>query len=163
MTKNNQDFTTAFLVDQTPHEVFNAVTNVREWWSDNIEGGTEKLNDEFNYHYQDIHSCKMKLVEVVPDQRVVWLVLENYFNFTKDSREWTGTKIIFDISRQGDKTRLTFTHAGLVPEYECFDVCKTAWTDYINGSLYGLITTGEGLVSRKDEINHKTLDMRTKV
>lgn len=160
--KKNEDFTTTFLVDQTPREVFNAVTNVREWWSDNIEGGTEKLNDEFNYHYQDIHNCKIKLVEVVPDQRMVWLVLENYFNFTKDSREWTGTKIIFDISKQGDKTKLSFKHEGLVPEYECFDVCKTAWTDYINGSLYGLITAGEGLVSKKDEINHKTLDMRTK-
>jgi hypothetical protein len=162
MIKNNTDFTTAFLVGQTSKEVFNAINNVREWWSDNIEGDTEKLNDEFNYHYQDVHTCKMKLVEVVPDQRVVWLVLENYFNFTKDSSEWTGTRIVFDISKQADKTKLTFTHEGLVPEYECFDICKTAWTDYINGSLYGLITTGEGLVSRKDEINHKTLDMRTR-
>ena len=143
-------------------EVFNAVNDVRGWWSDLIEGDTEKLNDEFTYHYQDIHTCKMKLVEVIPDQKVVWLVLENYFNFTKDSSEWTGTKVIFDISKQGDKTRLVFTHAGLVPEYECFDICKTAWTDYVNGSLLGLITTGTGLVSQKDEINQKTLAARIK-
>ncbi len=162
MTKNNQDFTTTILVDQTPGEVFNAVTNVRAWWSDAIEGGTEKLNDEFTYHYQDIHKCKMKLVEVIPDKKVVWLVLENYFNFTKDSSEWTGTKVIFDISKQGDKTQLIFTHEGLVPEYECFDVCSTGWGGYINGSLLSLITTGEGLTSKKEEINQKALDARTK-
>ena len=162
MIKSNQDFTTTLLVDQTPQEVFNAVNNVREWWSDTIEGGTEKLNDEFLYHYQDIHKCKMKLVEVVPDKKVVWLVLENYFNFTKDSSEWTGTKVVFDISKQGDKTKLVFTHEGLVPEYECFDVCKTAWSDDVNSSLLSLITTGEGLVSKKDEINQKTLEARTK-
>lgn len=158
----NEDFTTTILVDQTPREVFNAVTNVRGWWSDLIEGGTEKLNDEFTYHYQDIHKCKIKLIEVIPDKKIVWLVLENYFNFTKDSAEWTGTKVIFDISKQGHKTQLVFTHKGLVPEYECFDVCKTAWSDYVNGSLLGLITTGEGLVSNKDEINQKTLAARTK-
>ncbi|MEP6896068.1 MAG: SRPBCC domain-containing protein, partial [Chloroflexota bacterium] len=61
MKQNNQDFTTTLLVDQTRREVFNAVNNVRGWWSDLIEGDTKKLNDEFTYHYQDIHTCKMKL------------------------------------------------------------------------------------------------------
>ena len=37
------DFTTALVVDQTPNEVFNAITNVRGWWSEEIEGGTANL------------------------------------------------------------------------------------------------------------------------
>src|SRR5436190_3424009 len=94
------DFTTAILVDQTPKEAFAAVTNVRGWWSEEIEGGTNKLNDVFTYHFQDIHKCKMKLIEVVPNKKVVWHVLENYFNFTKDSSEWTDTKISFEISQK---------------------------------------------------------------
>src|SRR4029078_4224271 len=100
----SQDFTTSFLVDKTPSEVFNAVNNVRGWWSGEIEGNTEKLNDEFNYHYKDMHSCKMKLVEVVPDKKVVWLVLDNFFSFIKDKSEWKGTKVIFDISKHDNKT-----------------------------------------------------------
>ena len=52
------NFTTSFVVDQTPEQVFNAVTNVRGWWSEEIEGGTAKLNDEFDYHYKDVHKSK---------------------------------------------------------------------------------------------------------
>ena len=42
----NQDFTATISVDQTPQEAFNAIKNVRGWWSENIEGGTSKLGDE---------------------------------------------------------------------------------------------------------------------
>jgi hypothetical protein len=138
------DFTTTLLVDQTPREAFNAINNVRGWWSEEIEGGTTKLGDVFNYHFEDIHTCKMELIEVVPDQKVVWLVLDNYFKFTQDKTEWIDTKISFDISEQGGKTQIVFTHHGLVPEYECFDICRGAWTTYIQKSLAGLISTGKG-------------------
>lgn len=147
----NQNFTTTFLVDQTPREVFNAVTNVRGWWSDEIEGGTEKLNDEFIFQVKDVHYSKIKLIEVVPDERVVWLVTYNYLSFVKDHSEWTGTKVRFDISRQGNKTQLSFTHEGLVPEYECYDICTTAWTSYVQASLLPLITTGKGRPNQERE------------
>ncbi|WP_348811411.1 SRPBCC family protein [Flavobacterium maritimum] len=141
---DNQDFTTILLVDQTPEEVFNAINNVRAWWSEEIEGSTDKVNDVFTYHYEDIHRCQIKLLEVIPNEKVVWLVIENYFNFTKDKREWTGTKISFEISKKGEQTQIRFTHLGLVPEYECYDICRDAWSNYIHNSLRSLITTGKG-------------------
>lgn len=145
------DFTTKLFVDQTPEEAFNAINNVRGWWSEEIEGGTEKLNDEFSYHYEDVHRCKMKLTEVVPNQKVVWLVLDNYFQFTQDKTEWIGTKIIFDISKEDNQTQICFTHQGLVPEYECFEICRNAWTNYIQNSLGNLISTGQGQPNGKDK------------
>lgn len=147
---DNQGFTTGFLVDQSPKEAFDAIVNVRGWWSEEIEGGTSELNDEFNYHYKDVHTCKMKLVEVIPNEKVVWLVLDNYFNFTKDKSEWIGTKISFDISKKDGKTQVRFTHFGLVPAYECYDICFNAWSDYINNSLRSLITTGKGQPNQKE-------------
>ncbi len=143
------DFNTTLVVDQSPGEVFDAINNVRGWWSEEIEGNTNKLNDEFNYHYEDVHRCKIKLIEVIPGKKVVWLVRDNYFNFTKDSKEWTGTKIIFDITKKDNKTQISVTHLGLVPEYECFDICKAAWTNYIQNSLRSLITTGKGMPNGK--------------
>jgi hypothetical protein len=145
------NFTTTLLVDETPEEVFNAVNNVRGWWSQEIEGDTDKLNAEFIYHYKDVHISKMKIAEFVPGKRITWLVMENYFNFTNDKNEWKGNKIIFEITQKGNKTELQFTHEGLVPAYECYDVCHDAWTNYIQKSLHSLITIGTGQPNPKGE------------
>ncbi|MEP9386736.1 SRPBCC domain-containing protein [Mesorhizobium sp. KR9-304] len=141
---HDQNFTTAFTVDCTPEEAFAAINDVRGWWSEDIKGRTEKAGDIFNYRYKDIHRCTIKIKASVPGERVVWNVVDNYFNFTEDRTEWKGTDIVFDISKKGGKTELRFTHVGLIPEYECFDVCSDGWTTYVNGSLRSLIATGKG-------------------
>jgi len=138
------DFTTTIVVDQSPKEAFKAIVNPEAWWSEEITGGTSELGDEFSYHYEDVHSCRMKLSEVAADKKVVWDVLENYFKFTKDQSEWLDTQVIFEISERETKTEIKFTHKGLVPEHECYDICKNAWTQYIQESLFNLITTGKG-------------------
>jgi len=145
----NPSFTTTFSVDQTPEEVFKAINNVRGWWSIEIEGTSDNLGAEFTYHYEDVHRCKMKITEFVPGKKIVWLVVDNYFNFTEDKTEWKGTKVIFEVSKKGDKTQLHFTHEGLVREYECFNVCSNAWGSYINGSLRSLMETGKGRPNQK--------------
>ncbi|WP_426484419.1 SRPBCC family protein [Flavobacterium sp. 2] len=141
---STSDFTTTIKVDQSPQEVFNALTNVRGWWSEEIKGNTAKQDDKFDYHYEDVHRCKIKLIEVVPNKKIVWLVEENYFKFTEDKTEWTNTKPTFEISEKEGKTELRFTHFGLTSEYECFEICRGAWTNYIQNSLKKLIETRKG-------------------
>jgi len=140
-----QDFTTTFLADQTPEEVFDAVLNVREWWSGKIAGKTQKLNDEFTYEAGDMHFSKQKLTELIPGKKLVWLVTDSKLSFTKDPGEWTGTALRFDISAQGGKTKLQFTHQGLVPAIECYDACSNAWSQIVQQSLQSLVTTGKGV------------------
>ena len=152
---SDRNFTAAISVDQTPEEAFNAINNVRGWWSENIEGSTDKLGAEFSYRYQDAHFCKIRITELVPGKRIAWHVLENRFNFTKDKNEWKGTDIIFEISKRDNKTEVRFTHRGLVPEYECFDVCSNAWGSYINVSLRSLIATGRGKPNPKETAGAK--------
>jgi len=155
----NQDFTTTIVVDQSPKDVFNAINNVRGWWSENIEGSTDRPDAEFLYHYKDVHMSKMKLEEFIPGKKVVWRVLNNYFNFTQDKNEWVNTRIIFEIAEKDGKTQLRFTHEGLVPQYECYNVCFDAWTGYIQGSLKNLITTGKGKPNTKeDDLNAELVE-----
>ena len=73
----NQNFTTTFSVDKTPEEVFDALNNVRGWWSEGIDGSTDKLGAEFTYHYKDVHRCTIKITEFIPGKKVVWRVLDN--------------------------------------------------------------------------------------
>jgi hypothetical protein len=140
------DFTTAFLVDQTPEEAFEAIINVCGWWTGKpgIEGSTGKLGDEFTYRYEPHHYSKQKITELIPGKKVVWNVTDSTINFVEDKSEWTGTKITFDISKNGDKTKVRFTHVGLVPGIECYDGCSNAWGSYINNSLRDLIISGKG-------------------
>ena len=147
MTATN--FTTTILVNQSPKEVFDAVNNVRGWWQGKIEGSTEKLNDEFTYRMEEIHFSKQKLVEVIPNKKVVWLVTDSNLNFVINKSEWTETKISFEISENENKsdkykTQLRFTHVGLVPKIECYGGCSNAWSQLIEKSLFSLITTGKG-------------------
>jgi hypothetical protein len=138
------DFTTTLLVNKTPEKVFNAINDVRGWWSTEIEGNTHKLNDEFVFEVKGVHYSKQKLVEVIADKKIIWEVTESDMTFIKNRREWTGTKIIFEIFEKDDITQLVFTHEGLTPEVECYTACSPAWEQYIQHSLMRLIATGKG-------------------
>lgn len=139
-----QDFSLSLSVDQSPETVFNAINNVRGWWSEEIEGNTSQVDDVFTYQYKDLHRCTIKLTGLVPGKKVSWQVMNNFFNFTKDNSEWVDTKIDFEISRKDNKTHLLFRHEGLVPQYECYNACSKGWTQYIQHSLFQLITSGKG-------------------
>jgi hypothetical protein len=143
-----KDYTTSFTVDQSPEEVFDAINNVRGWWSEEIDGSTDKLGAAFKFHYKDLHRNTQKITELVPDMKVVWHVLDSHINFVKDKTEWKGTDIVFEITKKDDKTELRFTHVGLVPAIECYGDCSGAWGFYINDSLRSLITTGKGQPNR---------------
>jgi uncharacterized protein YndB with AHSA1/START domain len=148
----DRSFTTTILVDQSPAKVFDAINNVRGWWSQEIEGPTDKAGETFKYHFRDLHRCDVRVDELIPGKKVAWTFTDNYFSFTDAPAEWKGTRIVFDIARKGDKTRLTFTHVGLVPEFECYGACSDGWGNYISGSLKNLITTGRGQPNKGEAI-----------
>lgn len=149
--------TATMTVDRTPEQVFEAITNVRGWWNENIIGDTTVLHDEFVFTAdskyagetaqakKDIRFARFQLTEVVPGQRVVWHVVDSDLTFIDDRDEWTDTNVIFDITTDAQGTTLHFTHEGLTPEESaCFEACSRGWTFYITKSLPQLITTGAG-------------------
>jgi hypothetical protein len=138
-----KNFTASITVDQTPEEVFMAINNVRGWWSGEVEGITDKLGGEFTYRYKDIHHSKQKVTEFIPGKKIVWHVTDAELGFVENKTEWKGTDVIFEIARKGGKTELRFTHAGLVPAFECYGGCSGAWGALVETNLCNLITTGK--------------------
>jgi hypothetical protein len=129
---------------KSPQEVFNCIKEVSKWWSRDFEGNSQQLNDEFIIHHPGRHYSKQQLIEVIPDKRIVWLVTESKLDWIeKDQAEWTNTKMIFAISTVDGKTLLQFTHKGLVPEKECYEMCSKGWSIVIKERLFNYITNGK--------------------
>ncbi len=123
---NAHSYTASIFVDATPDQIFNAINDVRGWWSHDIEGNTDQLGEEFTFRGKDVHFSKIKVTELVPGEKIEWLVLDNYMSFIEDQSEWKDTRIAFGISQQSEGAEVRFSYIGLVPAYECFDVCANA-------------------------------------
>ncbi|MPR34639.1 SRPBCC family protein [Salmonirosea aquatica] len=131
-----ESFEYSFESSKSPEEVFQVLMEIDQWWSglhgETIAGESQKLNDEFAFRAgKGAHYSKQKLIEFLPNKRIGWQVLESNLSFLKDSSEWTDTKIGFDISEKEHGTLVTFTHEGLVPQFECYTSCAGAWTKYM--------------------------------
>ena len=143
---NDQSYSGTIEVTKSPKDVFDHINDVSKWWSKDFQGSSTKLDDEFVICHPDRHYSKQKLVEVIPNKKVVWLVTESKLNWLeKDKHEWTNTKMVFEITTKGDKTVLHFTHEGLVPEKECYAMCQQGWNMVIKERLFNLITDGKAI------------------
>ena len=145
-----KDYTASITVSVSPREAFNSINNVTKWWTEELTGQSQKLNDEFTVRFfDDVHVSTQRLVELIPDNKIVWLVTDSKLNFIKDKSEWTNTKISFEISNHDNQTQINFTHIGLGPQVECFNDCSKGWDHYFKGSLFKLLTEGKGMPELK--------------
>ena len=140
---SKQDFSTSFHVAEAPDTVFETILDVRSWWS-GLYG--EQIQDEqdggFSFRAgEGAHYSRQKCVEVVPGQKIVWLVTESKLTFVSNQQEWTGTKIGFELKPDGGGTKVTFTHSGLVPQFECYNGCSSAWQRYMLERLQPLLNS----------------------
>lgn len=144
----NNDLSITFSVEQTPDQVFAAINNVRGWWSEDLEGNSAKLGDEFRYRHGELHDSRQRVVEAVPGKKVVWLVTDGYLSFIEHKSEWKGTQMTFEIIGKPGETELRFTHLGVTPASECYEKCTKGWGFFIGKSLRSLIATGVGQPDR---------------
>jgi len=138
---SSKSYTTTIEVVKPPHDVFQRITtDIAKWWGGkDLEGNSTKLNDEFIINHPGTHYSKQKLVEVIPDKKIVLLITESALGWLKIQDEWTNTKLIFEITSKGNTTVLKFTHEGLTPDKESYARC---WDTVIKAYLFNFITDG---------------------
>ena len=119
MTNNNYkaaNYTVEIEIAKSPIDVFDHVIDLPKWWPEEFEGESVKLNTEFVFRTGDGHYSKNKVVEFVPNKKVVWLTTESMRK--TDNYDWTGTKFIFELTPHGSNTLLKFTYDGVVLQHE---------------------------------------------
>jgi len=139
-----QDYRTSITADVTPQEAFNSINDVSKWWSQDVKGSSQNLNDIFTITFGETW-LEIKIVELIADRKIVWHVADCYKHFLKDKKEWKDTTMTWEISTDYGITQIGFTHFGLVPGVECYEICEKAWDFYIKESLFKLLAKGNGM------------------
>jgi hypothetical protein len=140
MTAN---YTTTIAVDASAQRAFDAINDVAGWWG-RITGTTTSVGDEFVYVVPGLHYSGFRVTELEPARRVTWLVTGSYLDFVDEKQEWNGSTVRFEITEGEDGTTVVFTHHGLTPDDECYEICTNAWGMFVGGSLKSFIETGRG-------------------
>jgi uncharacterized protein YndB with AHSA1/START domain len=118
---------------------------VAGWWTtetsgDSKDGGVLKL--AFTSQGMEIGRFDLKILELAPDRRVLWQVVEG-------PAEWIGTKIAFDLKQEDAFTIVLFKHQGWKEPGEFMSHCSTKWATFLM-SLKSLVETGTGAPSPND-------------
>ena len=141
-----QEFNCTIDVRCSSEEVSKKICQVSEWWVREVEGKTENLNDEFTVRAGTTWKS-FKITELIPNKEMIWLVTDCNLPWNTDLKEWKGTQIVWEISSEGDSTKIKFSHIGLAA-LDCGNQCMNAWSNYIKQSLFKLITEGKGLPNK---------------
>ena len=140
-----QDYYSSIAVPVTPTEAFDKISRVSEWWAKSFEGKSQQVSDVFTVRFESGDMYKIRIAEMNPDKRIVWDVIESFQGWVKNTSEWAGTRIVWEIKQEKNRVSIDMTHIGLVPEIECFNSCTRGWNFLIQESLLKYLIEGKGL------------------
>lgn len=109
-------YSVAVELPKFQQEVFMHLVNLEKWWPEAFEGENVKLNSEFIFRTGEAHYSKNKVIEFVPNEKLVWLVTDAIRK--TDEFNWSNSKFIFELAPKGNNTLVSFTYDGVVFEDE---------------------------------------------
>jgi len=105
------------------------------WWTTETRGESS-VGGVLHFQFGETGFFDMKVLELDPEKRVLWLVVDG-------PEEWIGTKVSWDLKREGDFTIVLFKHLGWKEPVEFMHHCSTKWGAFLM-SLKSLVETGKG-------------------
>jgi len=138
-----KNYHTSITANVSAKEAFAAIADVSAWWAKSFTGRAQQLGDTFGVQFGTT-TVDFEITEAIPDKKITWLITACHLPWLKDKTEWTGTKIVWEVTPTGNATRVDMTHVGLVPEVECYENCESGWNRHIAGSLFKLLTERVG-------------------
>lgn len=135
------DYSKEIYFDCSSETLFEAITQRLELWWGKTDTPVFKVSDEFKTSFGKAF-WKFKIKEFESNTNVVWECIDGQPEF---EHEWVGTTLHWLISSEGEKTKLSFTHVGLTPSFECYDVCAPTWDMFLCKSLKSFVEMGKGM------------------
>ncbi len=97
------------------------------------------MNDKFTVPFGEPSFVDFVVSEMITNKKVIWSVTDCYLPWFNDKKEWNNTQVVFELSGENGKTKIDFTHIGLVPGIECYDACEKGWDGHVTESLVKFI------------------------
>ncbi|GIQ69064.1 SRPBCC domain-containing protein [Xylanibacillus composti] len=97
----------------------------------------EQVGAVNEFHFGDDDLTKMRIVELIPSQKVEWLC-------TESDPEWIGTTISFELKEKNGTTALTLRHKNWKEVTNFYRFCNYNWAMFLF-SLKSYCEDGRGL------------------
>ena len=111
------------------------------WWTNDTRGESE-VDGVLEFRFGERGGFDMKVLELTPGKRVLWKVVDG-------PKEWIGTKISWDLRKEGERSIVMFKHEGWREPVEFMHHCSTKWAVFLM-SLKSLVENGRGAPSPND-------------
>ena len=125
-------------VKASPNDTAKALTTLpglAGWWTTDTQGNCN-VGGVIKFRFEPRGFFDMKVLELDPGNRVLWQVVDG-------PAEWIGTKVRFDLKREGDWTIILFKHQDWKESVEFMHHCSTKWAMFLM-SMKSLVETGKG-------------------
>lgn len=145
----NADYQRMIDVKATPIQAYEAVTSgFKEWWTD-PETPLSRMGDVATFRFPPKDSSwTFRPVTLEPHRLVEHECVgaQHVHDGLPESirTEWLGTKMRFEITPTEAGSRIVFTHEGLKPALDCFEVCEAGWDFFILESLRSYLNGEDG-------------------
>jgi uncharacterized protein YndB with AHSA1/START domain len=135
-------------IESSRDEVYKALTTregLAGWWTEDTKGES-KVGGVIQFHFtadgKELGGFDMKVLELRPDQRVLWEVVGG-------PEEWIGTKVSWELKQEDGFAIVLFKHQDWKEPVEFMYHCSTKWAIFLM-SLKSLVETGKGAPSPHD-------------
>ena len=136
-----QSTTTHMVTTQKVYDALTTTEGLAGWWTEDTKGSGDVVGGVLAFRFP-VGGFDMEVVELRPNERVVWRVVDG-------PEEWVGTTIEWDLHHDGDYTIVLFAHRGWKEPVEFMHHCSTKWGSFLM-SLKSLLETGEGAPAPRD-------------
>lgn len=119
-------------------DVYRALTTnegLSGWWTRDTKGEGNQVGGVLEFRF-GAGGFDMKVIDLQEPAHVLWEVVDG-------PEEWIGTRISWELKREGDYIIVLFKHLDWAEPVEMMHHCSTKWAIFLM-SLKSLIETGKG-------------------